>query len=194
MPGLRQRRFPRLGNGPALANLPDLGRTLSVVSSHHLLSIVRTRSAGLWKMRVDGIALIKIIRRDRLGSLSKKTGLRLREGWTLRSVLAGRWTNGVLPQRVTWSGCAHAPLYPQWPRLDSIDLRFEGQHRNTSSRCNPEIRSQARVIPGTAALVTTPLRSLVTRALRRNPSCPPGSRLSCSLKHVIRAGFQNGLA
>jgi len=32
-----------------------------------------------------------------------KTGLRLREGRTLRSVLAGRWTNGVEPQRVTWS-------------------------------------------------------------------------------------------
>ena len=71
MPSLRQRQFSLLGNGPALANLPDLGRSLSVVSSHHLLSIVRTQSAGLWKMNVDGIALSGIIRGDRLGSSGK---------------------------------------------------------------------------------------------------------------------------
>ena len=56
------------------------------------------------------------------------------------------------------------------------------------------ILPKTRTVSGNAALVTTPLRSLVTRALRCNPSCPPGSRLSCNLKLVIGAGFQHRLA
>ena len=89
------------------------------------------------------------------------TGLRLREKQTLRSVLTRRWTNGVTPQRVKWSCCAQSPLYPQWPRTKSIRGQ---QYTNRSSRCNPKIRSPLRIIPEMTALVTTPLRSLVTRA------------------------------
>lgn len=107
---------------------------------------------------------------------------------------AGRWTNGMMPQRVKWSWCAQSPLYPQWPRLDSTALGdSRAQYTNTSSRCNPEIRSQARAIPGTAALVTTPLRSLVTRAAslqskppaRLMPGMPLGIHDRCRLSAQI---------
>ncbi len=57
MPGLRQRWFSLLGSGPALANLPDIGRSFSVVSLHHLLSIERKDSAGYGKMSIDEIAM-----------------------------------------------------------------------------------------------------------------------------------------
>ena len=82
------------------------------------------------------------------------TGLRLREKQTLRSVLTGRWPNGVGPQRVKWSCCAQSPLYPQWPRTKSLSGR---QYRNASRAGHVENRPETRAVYGIAALVTTPL-------------------------------------
>ena len=98
----------------------------------------------------------------RLGSSS---GYRLAPAGkkTLRSVLTGRWTHGEKPQRVKGSCCAQSPLYTQWPRLKSIRGR---QYRNASRAGHGDIRSQTHAVSGIAALVTTPLRPVVTRALR----------------------------
>jgi len=79
----------------------------------------------------------------------------------LRSFRVGRWTHGVKPQRVTGSGCAQLPLCPQWPRMKSVRGR---QYRNASRTGHGEIRPQTRAVSGSVALVTTPLRSPVTRA------------------------------
>jgi hypothetical protein len=83
----------------------------------------------------------------------------------IRSVQFGRWTHGLQPQRVKGSECAQSPLYTQWPRLIRLVPGDRGrQYKNTKPRRNLDIQSQARVVNGIAALVTTPLRSLVTRA------------------------------
>ena len=107
-----------------------------------------------------------------------ETGLRLREKQTLRSVLTGRWTHGEKPQRVKGSCCAQLPLYTQWPRLKSIRGR---QYRNASRAGHGDIRSQRRTVSGIAALVTTPLRLVVTRAPSVQASHAPGIRLSQGL-------------
>ena len=52
------------------------------------------------------------------------------------------------------------------------------QYTNTSSRRNRKIQSQTRAVNGIAALVTTPLRSLVTRAPSGQAIPAPGVRLS----------------
>jgi hypothetical protein len=54
------------------------------------------------------------------------------------------------------------------------------QYRNPSRTRHGEIQSQTRSVSGTAALVTTPLRSLVTRATSDQASPVPGTRLSQS--------------
>ena len=105
--------------------------------------------------------------------------MRLWKKQTLRSVLAGRWTRGEKPQRVKGSYCAQSPLYTQWPRLKSIR---GPQYRNASRAGHVEIRSQARAVNGIAALVTTPLRLLVTRAPSDQASQAPGVRLSQDLR------------
>ena len=65
------------------------------------------------------------------------------------------------------------------------------QYKNTKSRCNLEIQSQTRAVNGCTALVTTPLRLLVTRAPSDQASHAPGIRLSQGLRIqanvVIRA-------
>jgi len=96
----------------------------------------------------------------------------------LRSVLTGRWTHGEKPQRVKGSCCTQLPLYTQWPRLKSIR---GWQYRNASRAGHVEIRSQTRADSGIAALVTTPLRLLVTRAPSDQASQAPGIRLSQGL-------------
>jgi len=115
------------------------------------------------------------------------TGLRLREKQTLRSVLTGRWTHGEKPQRVKGSCCTQLPLYTQWPRLKSIRGR---QYRNASRAGHVEIRSQTRADSGIAALVTTPLRSLVTRAPSDQASHAPGIRLSQGLRLQADVGVR----
>jgi hypothetical protein len=85
----------------------------------------------------------------------------------------------VTPQRVKGSGYAQSPLYTQWPRLNVIDPGDRGrQYKNTKSRCNREIQTPTRAVSGIAALVTTPLRSPVTRAPSDQASRAPGIRLS----------------
>ena len=74
------------------------------------------------------------------------------------------------------------PLYTQWPRLNLIDTGDRGrQYKNTKSGRNLEIQSQTRVVNGIAALVTTPLRSLVTSAPPDQAGHVPGVRLSQGL-------------
>ena len=55
------------------------------------------------------------------------------------------------------------------------------QCNNTSSDCHREIRSQTRAVNGIAALVTTPLRLVVTRAPSGQATLAPGIRLSQGL-------------
>ena len=99
--------------------------------------------------------------RDRLWRIAWKQALACGKKSALRSVRVGRWTHGVKPLRVTGSGCAQLPLCPQWPRMKSDRGR---QYRNASRTGHGEIRPQTRAVSGSAALVTTPLRSPVTRA------------------------------
>ena len=99
--------------------------------------------------------------RDRLWRIAWKQALACGKKSALRSFRVGRWTHGVKPRRVTGSGCAQLPLCPQWPRMKSVRGR---QYRNASRTGHGEIRPQTRAVSGTAALVTTPLRSPVTRA------------------------------
>ena len=65
------------------------------------------------------------------------------------------------------------------------------QCKNTKPGCNRKTQSQTRAVNGLAALVTTPLRSLVTRAPSDQASQAPGIRLSLGLRlqvdTVIRA-------
>lgn len=71
---------------------------------------------------------------------------------------------------IKWSCHAHLPLCPQWPRMKLITRL---QCTNRSSRCNHENQLESRGVYGAAALVTSPLRSLVTRAasLQGNRVC-----------------------
>ena len=80
MPGLRQRRFPLLGKGPALANLPLLGRTFQCGSITSPLLNYADLGRGVWNMNVD-IAVAAVV-----SVLGVNTGLRRSE----RSDLAVR--------------------------------------------------------------------------------------------------------
>jgi len=110
--------------------------------------------------------------RDRLWRVAWKQALACVKKSALRSLRVGRWTHGVKPQRITGSGCAQLPLCPQWSRMKSDRGR---QYRNASRSGHGEIRPQTRAVSGSAALVTTPLRSPVTRA--------------ASLRHARRQAF-----
>jgi hypothetical protein len=107
--------------------------------------------------------------RDRLRRVAWRQALACGKKSALRSVRVGRWTHGVKPQRVTGSGCAQLPLCPQWPRMKSDRGR---QYRDASRTGHGEIRSQTRAVSGSVALVTTPLRSPVTRAASRRTEHP----------------------
>ncbi len=79
----------------------------------------------------------------------------------IRSVRFGRWTHGLQPLRVTGSECAQLPLVHA---VATVKIDRGRQYKNTKSCRNLEIQSQARAVNGIAALVTTPLRLLVTSA------------------------------
>jgi len=106
----------------------------------------------------------------------------------IRSVRFGRWTHGLQPLRVTGSECAQLPLVHA---VATGKIDRGRQYKNTKSRRNLEIQSQARAVNGIAALVTTPLRLLVTSAPSDQASHAPGIRLSRGLRlqvdTVIRA-------
>ena len=106
---------------------------------------------------------------------AKKTDLAVRADWKM--------DQRRKPQRVKWSGCAQSPLYTQWPRLKSIRGR---QYRNASRAGHVEILSQTRAVSGIDALVTTPLRLVVTRAPSVQASHAPGDCLSQGL--LFRVG------
>ncbi len=93
----------------------------------------------------------------------------------IRSVRFGRWIHGLQPLRVTGSENAQLPLVHA---VATVKIDRGRQYKNTKSRRNPEIQSQARAVNGIAALVTTPLCLLVTRAPSDHASQAPGIRLS----------------
>jgi len=100
----------------------------------------------------------------------------------LKSNRFGRWIHGYQPQRVKGSDCAQSPLYTQWPRINLfVPVDWGRQYKNTKPRRNLDIQSQARGVNGIAALVTTPLRSLVTRAPSGQANQAPGFHLSQGL-------------
>ncbi len=80
---------------------------------------------------------------------------------TLRSVRRLQsWAHGPVVTERSRAGplCA---TDPQWPRVNPV---YCGYFRNPSRACPAENRSRGGVLSGLGALVTTPLRSLVTRA------------------------------
>ena len=169
MPGLRQRCFSLSGNGPALANLALTGLLsgwLHTTPPFKGAECVR----GLWKMNVNGTA-----RGGRLGSSSECRRVPARMNRSCDRFGLEDGPTAVKPQRVKGSGCAQLPLYTQWPRLKSIE---GGSIGTRNPAVIAKIRSQTRAVSGIAALVTTPLRSLVTRAPSDQASPAPGIRLS----------------
>lgn len=74
MPGLRQRCFPLLGKGPALANLPGIGRTFQCGFMTSPLFNDADSVRGFWNMNVDiAVAAVVSVR-------GVNTGLRRNEG------------------------------------------------------------------------------------------------------------------
>lgn len=63
----------------------------------------------------------------------------------------------------------------------TVEIDRGRQYKNTKSRRNLEIQSQSHSVNGITALVTTPLRLLVTRAPSGQTSRAPGVRLSQGL-------------
>ncbi len=110
MPGLRQRRFPLLGKGPALANLPGIGRTFQCgfIKSRPFKEADLIRK--FWKMNVDYAARAVVSVRRVIQAYAEV------KDRTLRPVLVGRWIGGVSPLRIKDPG-ALLPLYAQWTRL-----------------------------------------------------------------------------
>ena len=96
----------------------------------------------------------------------------------LGSVRFGRWVHGLQPLRVTGPECAQSPLVHA---VATVKIDRGPQCKNTKPGCNRKIQSQPRVVNGIAALVTTPLRLLVTRAPSVQASHAPGIRLSQGL-------------
>ncbi len=62
-----------------------------------------------------------------------------------------------------WRGQLPPSTLPPWPRMKLFAIRGR-QYSQTEFALNASIRAQAVVVPGSAALVTTPLRLPVTRA------------------------------
>jgi len=88
-----------------------------------------------------------------------------------------------------WQGQLPSSTLPPWPRL--VLLSMNGcQYSQTELAGNAPIRTQSVVVPGSAALVTTPLRSAVTRASyvstpnARSTTCH-GSRTGKSIRAVV---------
>ena len=127
------------------------------------------RFRGLWKISVDDTAM-----GGRLGSSSGsrhapagKADLAVRSDWKM-----DQRRNAAARQMVLLRSIAtvHAVA-----TVKSISGR---QYRNASRAGHVDIRSQTRAVSGIAALVTTPLRSLVTSAPSGQASPAPGVRLS----------------
>ena len=94
------------------------------------------------------------------------------------SVRFGRWVHGLQPLRVTGPECAQSPLVHA---VATVKIDRGPQCKNTKPGCNRKIQSQTRAVNGIAALVTTPLRLLVTSA-PSDQACPaPGGCLSQGL-------------
>ena len=85
MPGLRQRRFPLLGKGPALANLPGIGRTFQCGFITSPLLNYADLARGFWKMNVDiAVAAVVSVRRVETGlRRSKRSDLVVRVDWKM---------------------------------------------------------------------------------------------------------------
>ena len=101
MPGLRQRWFPLLGKGPALANVPGLGRTFQCgfITSPHFNDADSVR--GFWKINVDtAIAAVVSVRRVNTGlRRSERSDLAVRVGWKMdrrRIAAAHRGPNALV--------------------------------------------------------------------------------------------------
>ena len=77
------------------------------------------------------------------------------------------------------------------PAVATVKIDRGRQYKNTKSCRNHEIQSQTRVVNGIAALVTTPLRLLVTRAPSGQASHVPGIRLSQGLLAIVGADLRN---
>jgi len=105
----------------------------------------------------------------------------------LGSVRFGRWVHGLQPLRVTGPECAQSPLVHA---VATVKIDRGPQCKNTKPGCNRKIQSQTRVVNGIAALVTTPLRSLVTRAPSDQASPAPGGCLSQGLRLKADAGIR----
>ena len=103
------------------------------------------------------------------------------------SVRFGRWIHGLQPLRVTGSECAQLPLVHA---VATVKIDRGPQCKNTKPGCNRKIQSQTRVVNGIAALVTTPLRSLVTSAPSDQASPAPGGCLSHGLRLKADAGIR----
>jgi hypothetical protein len=104
----------------------------------------------------------------------------------MSSVRFGRWIHGLPPLRVTGSEYAQLPLVHA---VATVKIDRGPQCKNTKPGCNRKIQSQTRAVNGIAALVTTPLRSLVTRAPSEQASHAPGIRLSHRLHSETRTAF-----
>ena len=106
----------------------------------------------------------------------------------LGSVRFGRWVHGLQPLRVTGPECAQSPLVHA---VATVKIDRGPQCKNTKPGCNRKIQSQIRVVNGIAALVTTPLRLLVTSA-PSDQACPaPGICLSQSMHSMLDASRRN---
>jgi len=83
MPDLRQRCFPLLGKGPALANLPGIGRTFQCGFITSPLLNDADLARGFLKMNVDiAVAAAVSVRRVKTGMRrSKRSGFAVRIGW-----------------------------------------------------------------------------------------------------------------
>ena len=104
MPGLRQRCFPLLGKGPALANLPGIGRLFQCGFITSPLFNDAELFRGFWKMNVNiAVATVVSVRRVNTGlRQSERSDLVVRIGWKM-----DRRRFAAAHQR---SGCALATL------------------------------------------------------------------------------------
>ena len=98
MPDLRQRCFPLLGKGPALANLPGIGRTFQCgfITSPLLNDTDSVR--GFWSMNVE-IAVTAVVSVRRLNTglrRSERSDLAVRNGWKMdqRRIAAAHQRSG----------------------------------------------------------------------------------------------------
>jgi len=106
----------------------------------------------------------------------------------MSSIRFGRWIHGLQPLRVTGSECAQLPLVHA---VATVKIDRGPQCKNTKPGCNRKIQSQTRAVNGIAALVTTPLRLLVTSA-PSDQACPaPGGCLSQRMCSIVGADLRS---